>query len=62
MHATPTAESPPGADAEVFWDAVIIGGGPAGSAAAVTLARAGLRVMVVDQSDPRAFKVSSSDT
>lgn len=39
----------PAAAAERHWDAVVIGAGPAGSAAAIRLARAGRRVLLVDR-------------
>ncbi|WP_158607766.1 NAD(P)/FAD-dependent oxidoreductase [Nocardia panacis] len=39
---------------EVLWDAVLIGGGAAGLSAAVTLARAGRKVLVVDEDSSRA--------
>lgn len=42
------------------FDAAVIGGGPAGSAAARLLAEAGRRVLLVDQSTPGEFKVGES--
>jgi flavin-dependent dehydrogenase len=39
------------------FDVVVAGGGPAGSAAALVLARAGRRVLLVDASVPDAFKI-----
>ncbi|MDC8012599.1 tryptophan 7-halogenase, partial [Tahibacter soli] len=38
------------------YDIAIAGGGPAGSAAAIALAREGLRVLVADAAPPNAFK------
>lgn len=43
--------------ADASFDVVVAGGGPAGSAAALVLARAGRRVLLVDDSAPDAFKV-----
>ena len=58
----PTAAQPPGAPVAVIgptitpteaaarvWDAVVIGAGPAGSVAALGLARAGARILLVDK-------------
>lgn len=39
----------PDAAAAIRWDAVIVGAGPAGSAAALRLARHGLRVLLIDR-------------
>ena len=39
------------------YDVVIAGGGPAGSAAALVLARAGRRVLLADDSAPGAFRI-----
>lgn len=47
----------PSAAAECHWDAVVIGAGPAGSAAAILLARAGRRVLLVDRSTMPREKV-----
>jgi flavin-dependent dehydrogenase len=38
----------------------IIGGGPAGSAAAITLARSGRSVLLIEKTDSQAFKVGES--
>ena len=47
----------PSAAAGRHWDAVVIGAGPAGSAAAIRLARAGRRVLLVDRSTMPREKV-----
>jgi flavin-dependent dehydrogenase len=39
------------------FDVIVAGGGPAGSAAALVLARAGRRVLLVDDSAPGAFRI-----
>lgn len=39
------------------WDAIVIGSGPAGSAAAVTLAQSRLKVLIVDKAEHPRFKV-----
>lgn len=44
----------------VCWDAVVIGAGPAGSAAAMRLARRGLRVLLVDMASMPRPKVCGS--
>ena len=36
---------------------IVAGGGPAGSAAAIALAKSGRKVLLVDDSAPRAFRV-----
>ena len=47
----------PSAAADRHWDAVVIGAGPAGSAAAIRLARAGRRVLLVDRATMPREKV-----
>jgi flavin-dependent dehydrogenase len=42
------------------FDVVIAGGGPAGAAAGLSLAQAGLRVLIADNSGPRAFRPGES--
>src|SRR5215471_1891634 len=42
------------------YEVAIVGGGPAGSAAAITLARAGRRVLLVEKNDRNLFKVGES--
>lgn len=42
------------------YEVVIAGGGPAGAAAALCLARAGHRVLLADSADPAAFKIGES--
>lgn len=42
------------------FEVAIIGGGPAGSAAAITLSRAGRRVLLIEKNDRSAFKVGES--
>jgi flavin-dependent dehydrogenase len=42
------------------WDLVVIGGGPAGAAAAITAARLGIRTLVIDRSQHPRSKVCGS--
>ncbi len=54
---SPAATLDPRAAAATPWHIVIIGGGPAGSAAAIPLARRGLRVLLVDRDTMPRSKV-----
>ena len=42
------------------FDLVVIGAGPAGSAVAITVARAGARVLLLDHNNDQSFKVGES--
>lgn len=46
--------------AETAWDVVVVGAGPAGSATAITLARFGQRVLLVDDQVSPPFKLGES--
>lgn len=46
--------------ADVTWDVVIIGAGPAGAATAITLARFGRRVLLVEKRASPSFKLGES--
>src|SRR5277367_3732369 len=48
------------ANAPVNWDVIVIGAGPAGSTAALQLAKAGIKVLLVDKSEHPRFKVCGS--
>jgi flavin-dependent dehydrogenase len=48
------------APASTTWDVVIVGSGPAGSATAITLARCGQRVLLVEKRSSRSFKLGES--
>jgi glycine/D-amino acid oxidase-like deaminating enzyme len=46
--------------ADTAWDVVVVGAGPAGSATAITLARFGRRVLLVDEQLSPRFKLGES--
>lgn len=46
--------------ADTAWDVVVVGAGPAGSATAITLARFGQRVLLVDEQVSPRFKLGES--
>lgn len=45
--------------ASVIWDAIVLGGGPSGGVAALTLARGGARVLLLEKSKVPRFKLCS---
>lgn len=62
MFVPPEPALPPRCEApeETTWDVIIIGGGPAGSTAATTLAQAGRRVMVLEKEKFPRFHIGES--
>ncbi|KAB0622173.1 NAD(P)/FAD-dependent oxidoreductase [Castellaniella defragrans] len=56
----PGPESDGGAGPEAAWDVIIVGAGPAGSAAAMVLSGFGRRVLLLDRSVAHGFKLGES--
>jgi flavin-dependent dehydrogenase len=50
----------PHAHADTIWDVVIVGAGPAGAATAITLARLGQRILLVEERAAARFKLGES--